>query len=223
MDTLFAAFEAEQNALNDSQAARQGALNKRVRDALQAERQKLDAEKRALDSQRQAFKAQQDKWAAEVEKEKGARMVDVVERERALAAKVTGFERQVREAEERYREPSNIVQLNVRWCSGCCCVAHPPALQVGGSKFETLRDTLTKVSVLHTCCAAVCQATLQVEGSMLQAMFSGRHPITKDKKGRAFLDRDADTFKLVLNYLRTDRAPEGLDKTRQMMFEDELR
>jgi hypothetical protein len=61
----------------------------------------------------------------------------------------------------------------------------------------------------------------QVEGSMLQAM-SGRHPITKDKKGRAFLDRNPAMFELVLNYLRTDLPPEGLDKTRQMMFEAEL-
>jgi hypothetical protein len=58
----------------------------------------------------------------------------------------------------------------------------------------------------------LCTTTLQVEGSMLQAVFSGRHPITKDKKGRAFLDRDPDIFKLVLGYLRTDRPP-GLDET----------
>ncbi len=58
---------------------------------------------------------------------------------------------------------------------------------------------------------------------MLQAMFSGRHPITKDKKGRAFLDRDPANFQLVLNYLRMDVLPEGLDKTRQRMFDAELR
>jgi hypothetical protein len=132
MDTLFAAFEAEQNALNDSQAAKQAALNKRVRDALQAERQKLDAERRELDSQRQAFKAQQDKWAAEVEKEKAARMVDVVERERALAAKVAGFERQVKAAEERYREPSSIVQLNVRGVPAVAVWLIPPPCRSAG-------------------------------------------------------------------------------------------
>ncbi len=165
----------------------------------------------------QAFKAQQDKWAAEVEKKKAARMVDVVERERTLAAKVAGFERQVNAAEGAHQRRAAECALVFR----PCCVAHPPALQVGGSKFETLHDTLTKVSVC-TCVVLLCQVSLQVEGSMLQGMFSGRHPITKDKKGRAFLDRDADTFKLVLNYLRTDGAPEGLDRTRQMMFEDEL-
>jgi hypothetical protein len=57
---------------------------------------------------------------------------------------------------------------------------------------------------------------------MLEAMFSGRHPITKDKKGRAFLDRDPRTFEHVLNFLRTGLQPVKLDAMRLEMFEAEV-
>jgi hypothetical protein len=97
-----------------SKAPTTARMHRRTRDALEAERQKLEAERRELESQRVAFKAQQDKWAAEAEKAKAVLVQDVEEREGALAAKVAGFEQQVKEAEERYRDPSNIVQLNVR-------------------------------------------------------------------------------------------------------------
>ncbi len=132
MDGVFAVWEAEQ-----------AAVNKRLRDALQAERRRLEAERRALDSQ-EPFKVQQDKWAAELEQEKAARMIDVG---RSSVLKVASFRQEVKEAEERYRDPSNIVQLNVR-CAVSFFLKFRPfyvAVQVGGKKFETLRDTLTKV------------------------------------------------------------------------------
>jgi hypothetical protein len=59
-------------------------------------------------------------------------------------------------------------------------------LNVGGRHFTTYKDTL---------CA--------FEGSMIEAMFSGRHPTAKDAKGRYFVDRDGDMFAIVLNFLRT--------------------
>jgi hypothetical protein len=46
-------------------------------------------------------------------------------------------------------------------------------LSVGGVKFQTSLATLTSVP-----------------DSMLAAMFSGRHHIDKDDKGRYFIDRD---------------------------------
>jgi len=59
-------------------------------------------------------------------------------------------------------------------------------LNVGGKHFSTYKSTLCKV-----------------EGSMLEAMFSGRHPLTKDSKGRIFVDRDPLPFEVILTYLRT--------------------
>jgi len=60
-------------------------------------------------------------------------------------------------------------------------------VNVGGTVFTTFKSVLCKHSE-----------------SMLAAMFSGRHPITKDKKGRCFIDRDADSFRYILNFLRRD-------------------
>jgi uracil-DNA glycosylase len=37
---------------------------------------------------------------------------------------------------------------------------------------------------------------------MLAAMFSGRHHIERDEKGRYFIDRDGKLFNYILNYLR---------------------
>ena len=38
---------------------------------------------------------------------------------------------------------------------------------------------------------------------MLEAMFSGRHNIRRNKKGQVFIDRDSTYFRHVLNFLRT--------------------
>ena len=54
--------------------------------------------------------------------------------------------------------------------------AHKIKLQVGDHAFTTSRDTLCKV-----------------KGSMLEAMFSGRHKIKLGEDGRIFIDREAST------------------------------
>lgn len=66
-------------------------------------------------------------------------------------------------------------------------------LNVGGVRFEMLRNTLTKYP-----------------DSMLAAMFSGRHakPLPIDKDGVCFLDRSPMLFAVIVEYLRqsTPRA-----------------
>ena len=42
---------------------------------------------------------------------------------------------------------------------------------------------------------------------MLAAMFSGRHPVTKDKDGCYFLDADGEVFQHILNFLRHEEKP----------------
>jgi hypothetical protein len=59
-------------------------------------------------------------------------------------------------------------------------------LNVGGGKFSTYKSTLCKF-----------------EGSMLEAMFSGRHPLSQDPNGRYFIDRPAEPFKTILLFLQT--------------------
>ena len=58
-------------------------------------------------------------------------------------------------------------------------------LDVGGKRFKTTRDTLTKVP-----------------GSMLEAMFGGRHPLHPETDGSFFIDNDGTDFEEILNYLR---------------------
>jgi hypothetical protein len=59
-------------------------------------------------------------------------------------------------------------------------------LNVGGKHFTTFLSTLTR----H-------------EGSMLAAMFSGRHSLVKDNRGRYFIDRPGDSFAVILEWLQT--------------------
>jgi len=66
-------------------------------------------------------------------------------------------------------------------------------LQVGDHAFTTSRETL-------------CMR----KGSMLEAMFSGRHSIKPEEDGSIFIDRDGEHFKLILNYLRDGKLPSGL-------------
>ncbi|XP_053392162.1 BTB/POZ domain-containing protein KCTD7-like [Mercenaria mercenaria] len=63
-------------------------------------------------------------------------------------------------------------------------------LNVGGKMMTTLLSTLTKDP-----------------DSMLAAMFSGRHVISKDKDGRFFIDCDGHLFIHILNYLRFGSLP----------------
>eukprot|EP01118_Nematostelium_gracile_P009400 TRINITY_DN3163_c0_g1_i1.p1 TRINITY_DN3163_c0_g1~~TRINITY_DN3163_c0_g1_i1.p1 ORF type:complete len:222 (+),score=10.88 TRINITY_DN3163_c0_g1_i1:55-666(+) len=59
-------------------------------------------------------------------------------------------------------------------------------LNVGGTFFSTHRSTLCKY-----------------EGSMLANLFSEKHSLPKDRKGRYFLDRDPKSFEYILGFLRT--------------------
>lgn len=78
-------------------------------------------------------------------------------------------------------------------------------LNVGGKRFSTLRTTLTKYP-----------------GSMLEAMFSGRHRFTQDRKGNYFIDRNPEIFKLILEFLRIDNFPFFQSPNERVAFFREL-
>ena len=71
-----------------------------------------------------------------------------------------------------------------------CLILPPPnfpvSVDVGGARFTTARS--------HLC---------RVEGSMLAAMFSGRHELHPQDDGSFFLDRDGTHFRHIVNYLRS--------------------
>eukprot|EP01125_Pyxidicula_operculata_P020603 TRINITY_DN7648_c0_g1_i1.p1 TRINITY_DN7648_c0_g1~~TRINITY_DN7648_c0_g1_i1.p1 ORF type:complete len:541 (-),score=75.33 TRINITY_DN7648_c0_g1_i1:69-1691(-) len=58
-------------------------------------------------------------------------------------------------------------------------------LNVGGTKFQTTRTTLTNMP-----------------DTMLASMFSGRYKLSKEDDGCVFIDRDGTHFRYILNYLR---------------------
>jgi BTB/POZ domain len=74
-------------------------------------------------------------------------------------------------------------------------------LDVGGHIFTTTLTTLTRI-----------------QDSMLGAMFSGRHNLTKDEAGAYFIDRDGTHFRHILNFLR---APESFNR-RVLTISEEL-
>ena len=62
-------------------------------------------------------------------------------------------------------------------------------LNIGGHHITTTKKTL-----------------MRFEGSVLHAMFSGRHQLPKHD-GRIFIDRDGKAFTHMINYLRTGEKP----------------
>lgn len=62
-----------------------------------------------------------------------------------------------------------------------------------------------------------------VEGSTLQKLFSDMHELKKIEK-EVFLDRDGETFKTLVNYLRNERKvfPEFTDNNSENMFHKEI-
>ena len=66
-------------------------------------------------------------------------------------------------------------------------------LNVGGSRYTTTLSTLTKYP-----------------DSMLGTMFSGRHALVQQEDGSYFIDRDGESFRYILMYLRDDRLARAI-------------
>lgn len=64
----------------------------------------------------------------------------------------------------------------------------------------------------------------KVEGSLLQAMFSGVAKVNRTKEGRVFIDRDPDMFSYLTTYLESDRTylPKSVDQDIQTRIEMEI-
>eukprot|EP00915_Cephaloidophora_sp_WS-2016_P003132 GHVH01004222.1.p1 GENE.GHVH01004222.1~~GHVH01004222.1.p1 ORF type:complete len:628 (+),score=101.89 GHVH01004222.1:2492-4375(+) len=59
-------------------------------------------------------------------------------------------------------------------------------INVGGTVFESSKHTVSSQ-----------------RGSFLDNLFAGKHNVVKDKNGRVFIDRDPESFRSILNFLRT--------------------
>jgi len=81
-------------------------------------------------------------------------------------------------------------------------------LNVGGSRFETTRETLTRYA-----------------DSFFGVMFSGREGIEvpTDDQGYAFIDRDGTHFRSILNFLRSGLLALPKDPVEEKLLWEELR
>jgi len=77
-------------------------------------------------------------------------------------------------------------------------------LNIGGTLVATTRNVLCKY-----------------ENSALAAMLNGKHKM-KMHKGRLFIDREGETFCMVLSYLRNNKIPQFSSKSQENLFFEEL-
>eukprot|EP00698_Gefionella_okellyi_P019649 TRINITY_DN6054_c0_g1_i1.p1 TRINITY_DN6054_c0_g1~~TRINITY_DN6054_c0_g1_i1.p1 ORF type:complete len:376 (-),score=83.83 TRINITY_DN6054_c0_g1_i1:144-1271(-) len=165
----------------DSQLPTEGRLQvaadlfKRGMALMQLQQQELDARSTALDEAHQLAekeRIERDAAASEALKQKEQESREQLEKERAeFADEKKAFEDMQAALKREFQDTSNVLTVDV-----------------GGTKFTTLRGTLRK----H-------------QDSMLAAMFSGLHPITKTAEGNAFIDRNPKYFAVILEFLRTDQ------------------
>lgn len=78
-------------------------------------------------------------------------------------------------------------------------------LNVGGDDVITSKSTL-----------------LSIKGTMIEAMFSGRHKLKTDEQGRYFIDRNLNYFRWVLMYLRSHKLLLPTDKAEKLRVLDEF-
>ncbi|XP_038985483.1 FH protein interacting protein FIP2 isoform X2 [Phoenix dactylifera] len=81
----------------------------------------------------------------------------------------------------------------------------PVLLNIGGKKYATTIDTLTQ----------------REPDSMIAAMFSGRHTVSRDSEtGTIFVDRDGKHFRHILNWLRDGVIPMLKDSEYQELLRE---
>ena len=95
--------------------------------------------------------------------------------------------------------------------------------RIKANKF--LQGDVVKINIGGTKTIAATKKVLcSVKGSVLEQMFSGIHKLHKIND-EVFVDRDATTFEMVINYLRNGRKswPEFASQTQQELFAQELK
>ncbi len=83
-------------------------------------------------------------------------------------------------------------------------------------------EEIFQINIGGTHVLAVTKSILcRASGSALAAMFSGRHKL-KQYKGKVFIDRDGEAFRLMVSYLRNGKIPPMADKAQESLLYDEL-
>ncbi|KAF8822826.1 kelch repeat and K+ channel tetramerization domain containing protein [Cardiosporidium cionae] len=146
-------------------------------DKLKEERRKFDAETVAQIKQ---IQIERDDSLQKLSESKGKFETEKEFFKRKLAIERQRFQQ---ECEQYDRERQTIVDSNI-------ATETMVEINVGGVSFETSRSTLS-----------------QQPGSLLEGILSGRYNITRDKQGAIFFDRDSESFRTILNFLRNPTNP----------------
>uniref|UniRef100_A0A6U9MN59 BTB domain-containing protein n=1 Tax=Zooxanthella nutricula TaxID=1333877 RepID=A0A6U9MN59_9DINO len=179
---------------------------KQQKSDLRRARQAFEEEKLSVwqqfmaEKNREVVKIREDRQRAEEEAQTMLRQVgiDVEEARRRMSDERVRMEqdghhkrRAVAHEYEKFRQEYGLFE------AGKKRIEHPDMaaestchLNVGGTVFETSRATL-----------------VQQSGSYLEALLSGKYPISRDRNGRVFLNRDPEHFRTILNFLRNPQTP----------------
>mmetsp|Transcript_61916 Transcript_61916/g.121607 ORF Transcript_61916/g.121607 Transcript_61916/m.121607 type:complete len:364 (+) Transcript_61916:247-1338(+) len=153
-------------------------------------RQTTDALTLQIETKEARLEAEQQKLEADREEFSGKRQKLETDRAHMEDVYAKASETLVKERQNFEAEKAKVFAENIK-------AKTKIKLDVGGTGYSTSRTTLTSLP-----------------GSMLEAMFSGRHVLEEDESGRIFIDRNGATFEFVLEYLRSPGAfsLEGLSK-----------
>lgn len=107
-------------------------------------------------------------------------------------------------------------------------------INCGGRSFSTFKSTLQKYPGTFSSRDVAWRTSsvtlrrrhlifsLCFSESFLGALFSRRHPLTRDKKGRVFLDKNPTVFEAILDFLRTGHLIHFTDPALQELLLIEL-
>lgn len=85
-------------------------------------------------------------------------------------------------------------------------------------------DEIVKLDIGGKDLLSVRRTTLcHVQGSALEAMFSGRHQLQKTDEGRIFVDRNPVAFNLMLDFIRNSGQLNEQQESNEKMLKLELR
>jgi small-conductance mechanosensitive channel len=175
---------AQQHSAFDALRSALEAEDARIKSEIAAHRSEVEEAWRKVVQERTALEAEE----ARVKLETTAARAEVEEAWRKMVQEQSeALEQAKAERDEFEREKSAFAEEKARVQDVNERLSSIVKLNVGGTCVDTSRTTLTSQ-----------------KGSMLEAMFSGRHKVNKDDCGRFFFDRDGDTFKYdyVLAFLR---------------------
>ncbi|CDJ57885.1 kelch motif domain-containing protein, putative [Eimeria maxima] len=153
--------------------------------------QDKEAEYNKIKEERRAAHAELQQQLKQLEIERNdARGKLQKEKQKFIQEQENARRKQVLERERFRQEVLAFESLNQRVMDATIAAEMVIDINVGGVIYESSRETL-----------------IQQKKSLLSSILSGKFPVPRDKQGRIFFDRDAELFRIILNFLRQPNTP----------------